>query len=87
MTIVAIWLGNVLYGAAVLTAALLWGVRNRQFSDLERPRHLAGMAAEPIEEFHDAARAPSRVDRYAWLVLLVLTAVVFAAAIWMGARR
>ncbi len=86
MIIVWIWLGNVIYVATVVSAALLWAVRNRQFSDMDRPRHFALNAADELNDQSQANRRPGRLDRYIWLFMLIVTAAVFATALWIGIR-
>ena len=85
MTIVWIWVANVIYAAAVISAALLWAVRTKQFSDMDRPRHFA-LDAEPLDDASTRRRSPGRLVRYAWAQLLLDTAALFAVVLVLGIR-
>ncbi|MCL5103462.1 MAG: cbb3-type cytochrome oxidase assembly protein CcoS [Armatimonadetes bacterium] len=87
MTFVEVWVGYAIVGTAAFSAAFIWAVRTRQFTDFDRARHIALDAASSIEPTEDAGSPPSRVDRYGLVALAVITLGVIVSAIWVGLRN
>ena len=89
MTFLDVWIGYTVFGTAITCAAFVWAVRSRQFSDLDRGRHIPLRAAEPADRPSGPDRKPARADRYTWIVLALLTvaAVTAALIVAQGARR
>lgn len=79
MIFLKVWIGYTIFGVSVFSAAFVWAVRARQFTDLGRAHHIALRSAEPIERADD--RVPSRLDRYTVLFLFLLLALVLAATL------
>ena len=85
MSFIAIWVMWAICGVAALSAALVWAVRTRQFTELDRQRHIPLKAAR-IREGETPVHAPSRADRFALLAILIVTLCVLTSAIWLGIR-
>jgi len=86
MTFLDIWVGYTIAGVFLFTAVFLWAARNGQFSNLDRGRHIPLDADRLIEKPGDSEVRPSRIDRYTWVSVLLLTVgmmvVVVVAAKW-----
>ena len=85
MTFVDVWIWYSVFGAIVSSAVFVWAVRSRQFTELDRQRYIALRAGEQLEK-EPVGRMPSLMDRYTWLVLLLLICGVAIAALWIGYR-
>ena len=88
MTFLDVWIGYTVFGTAMTCAAFVWAVRSRQFSDLDRGRHIPLRAAESVDrpgtgvpEPVEGDRKPTRADRYTWIVLALLTVAAVIAAL------
>lgn len=85
MIIVRMWIGFAMAGVTLFSAAFLWGVRARQFTDLDRARHLPLNAAEPIEQDPQGRRC-SVMDTLGLLAIVLVTIVLFSLVMWVGYR-
>lgn len=86
MTFVDVWLGYTVFGVAVFSLMFAWAVRARQFSDMDRGRHIPLAGERETERAGDVERRPGAVDRYTWIVLALLTAAALAFALVIGMR-
>jgi len=83
VSILDIWTLYTVFGVAAFSAAFVWAVRARQFTDLDRARYIALKDQAPAEK--DASgRSPGRLDRYTWLALLLIAGGVLLCALWLG---
>jgi nitrogen fixation-related uncharacterized protein len=85
MSFLEIWVIYAIFGSSAFSILFFWAVRARQFSNLERGRHI------PIESMEEAGVRPSerpvgRIDKYTWLVLVTLAAAVLISVVWIGVR-
>ncbi len=87
MTFLEVWVGYAIVGTLIFTVMFAWAVRARQFSDMDRARKIALDADKPIEK-GGAVRTPSRIDRYTWVGIALITAALLAYTMWaaFGAR-
>lgn len=85
MIIVKMWIGFAMAGVTLFSAAFLWGVRARQFTDLDRARYLALKAVEPVEP-DPQKRKCSVIDRLGLLGVVLVTLILFALVLWVGYR-
>jgi cbb3-type cytochrome oxidase maturation protein len=85
MTFLKVWVIYAVFGISLFSAVFVWAVRNRQFSDLERGRHIA-LRAEKIIETEDRDDAPGRVDRLTWLALALIAFALLGSGLWLGLR-
>lgn len=84
MTFLEIWVIYAVFGISVFSVVFVWAVRARQFSDLDRGRHLALMAARHIEKDGEPHGPPGRIDRLMWIALVAIACALFASAICLG---
>ena len=84
MTFVDVWVAYAIFGAKLFSAMFVWAVRARQFSDMDRGRHIPLTAARKIVQTDDSGRRPAAVDRYTWVLLALLTLAALIAALLMG---
>lgn len=84
MTLLSAWIIWALCGVAIYSAAFVWAVRSRQFSDLEKPRYIALDSDRFIEE--DTGRVPGRIDRYTGVGLFTLLFIAVVVTLWLGMR-
>ena len=86
MTFLEVWVGYAFVGVLVFSFMFTWAVRTGQFSGLDRARHLALRAAEPIEDSEGTSPHPSRLDRYTWLGLALVTTGLLGYTLWVAMR-
>lgn len=84
MTFLDVWIGYTVFGVSALSVMLIWAVRNRQFSDLDRGRFIALNADELEEEADRLERMPTRLDWCSPVILVSLVTMSLIAAIWLG---
>jgi nitrogen fixation-related uncharacterized protein len=83
MTFLDVWIGYAIFGVSIFSVVFIWAVRNRQFSDMDRVRFFALKAAQPVENESDNP-VPSRLDRYTWVGLFLITLGVVVSGLWVG---
>jgi len=84
VSLLAVWVVYAIIGCFIFTAVLLWAVRSRQFTDLDRQRYIA-LKAAALPETDGKDRAPGFLDRYTWLII-VLIFLGLIARFWSAAR-
>ena len=86
MTFMDVWLGYTIFGFSVFSAMFIWAVRARQFSNMDRGRHIP-LADQRIGESTHPDRKPASVDKYTWVVLMLLSLAAVVVALVMGLRH
>jgi nitrogen fixation-related uncharacterized protein len=85
MSLLQVWVLYAIFGTSAFSALFVWAVRAGQFRDLDRGRYIALTSPEPIKT-EKPDRKPSRLDRYTWVALAIVSAGVFASALWVAGR-
>jgi nitrogen fixation-related uncharacterized protein len=78
-----VWIAYAVVGVLVFSAAFVWAVRARQFTEMDRQRHI------PLRELgEDEQSAPkaARVDRWTLIGLVITVVGMLAWGIILGAR-
>ncbi len=78
MTFLDVWIGYAAIGTTIFSVVFVWAVRTRQFTEMDRQRHIPLRSAE-IGGEQRASRTVPRVD---CLVLAALIVTVFGMLIW-----
>lgn len=86
MTLLTAWVIYAVIGIAAYSAAFVWAVRTRQFTELDRASRIALKDLEPCDA-DKLNRRPGLIDRYTWLGLFLTLVAVVVWVIWTGVRR
>jgi cbb3-type cytochrome oxidase maturation protein len=84
MTFLQVWVGYAIFGALIFTVMFTWAVRARQFTDMGRARQIPLDAAEPVEKADRVGGRPSRIDRWTWLGIALITVALLAYTLWVA---
>lgn len=84
MTFVEVWIGYAIFGTAIFSAAFIWAVRERQFSELHRGGRIP-LDADRMDDADPSERRPTLVDRFTSHALAVLLAGMIALTFWVAA--
>lgn len=87
MTLVTAWVIYAIFGIIGYSAAFVWAVRTRQFSDTDRARYIALDGGKAVEPDSEPEQSVSRIDRYTWIGLALLTLAMIAWTIAVGKVR
>jgi len=82
MTFLELWFGYAILGVLIFSVLFIWAVRARQFSQLDRARHIA-LRTQHIESVETE---PSRLDRFTWIALALITLTLLSITLLIAIR-
>lgn len=80
MTFLEVWVGYAIVGTLIFTVMFSWAVRARQFWGMGRAGSIP-LDADTIPD-EEQPGPPSRSDRWALIVIAVVSAAILASTLW-----
>ncbi len=84
MTFMEVWIIYSLAGTTLFSMVFIWALRAHQFSNLSDAHNIA-LDAEPIGIDADN-RELSKIDKYTWVALVIITIGALCSVLWLGYR-
>ncbi len=85
MTFARVWIWYTAFGVSAFLVVLAWGVRERQFTDLDRGRRIPLSRVGESATHADGTKRP-RIDRWGLAAVVATALSLLLAAVVLGLR-